>query len=365
MTEALEIRTPHADVSDVVRELAPSVDDLSIRLPCERPIAEGEWVRFMVQLVDGTTVFEGVGRSQGTRPDGPRFRVHLSMLQFDERNEIMYERMLLARDAESERTGQIDLAELGAELIRAGSRSGPAPARSAPPPPPLRAKPPVPRRPSAPPPSQVAPKPSAPPRSRAASNASSPPSRVARKPGAPRPGPAAPPPSATAPAPARPRPSSLPPVKAPLGPKPAAPPPTPPSRAEAAPKAPSSAPPRHVPPEPEALAGAADDLVTRQEQLPEAAHRPRRRRRPQRVPVDDAELATSDTVVSRPAELHRPRPLSLEVPPHLVERARALAPTLPAELTGGRGASPEEAVLRTALRLGLASLAALGDDDEP
>ncbi len=133
MTEALEIRTPHVDVSDVVRELAPSVDDLSIRLPCERPIEDGEWVRFTILLADGNTVFEGVGRSQGSRPEGPRFLVHLSLLQFDARNEIMFERMLLARDAEAERTGTIDLNQLGAELVRGGSsppRSELPPART-------------------------------------------------------------------------------------------------------------------------------------------------------------------------------------------------------------------------------------------
>ena len=59
-----------------------------------------------------------------------------------------------------------------------------------------------------------------------------------------------------------------------------------------------------------------------------------------------------------------PEPLRLEIPPRLVERARALAPTLPDELARQRDVSAEEAVLRAALRLGLASLAALADEDE-
>src|SRR5262245_13698956 len=113
MTVALEVRTKHADIGDVVRELAPRVDDVSIRLSSEKPIADGEWVRFTVHLRDGSVVFEGVGRSQGARPEGGRFAVVLSLLQFDERNEVMYERMLLAKDAaEGESTGTIDISEL-------------------------------------------------------------------------------------------------------------------------------------------------------------------------------------------------------------------------------------------------------------
>jgi len=164
MTEALEIRTPHADVSALVRELAAGVDDLSIRLPCERPIAAGQWVRFTVLLADGSAVFEGIGRAEGSRPEGPRYRVHLSELSFDARNEIMYERMLIARDA-AEETGTIDLNEVGAELVRGPSRSAP------PPPPPARRPsampPPLPRASTAPPrpsaPGRPAPRPTTPP----------------------------------------------------------------------------------------------------------------------------------------------------------------------------------------------------------
>ncbi|MCA9604791.1 MAG: hypothetical protein KC619_04325 [Myxococcales bacterium] len=58
--------------------------------------------------------------------------------------------------------------------------------------------------------------------------------------------------------------------------------------------------------------------------------------------------------------------LRLSIPARLVERARALAPNLPAgvlRITPVRE-TPEEAVLRAALGLGLASLAALADADD-
>ena len=309
MTEALEIRTPHTDVSQVVRELAPGVDDLSIRLPCQRTIADGEWVRFSVLLADGSTVFEGIGRSQGTRAEGPRYRVHLSLLQFDERNEILYERMLLARDA-AEETGTIDLNEMGAELLR-------GPARSAPPPPPRKSAPPTSSKLSTP----------APPRP------STPPARTSTRP-------VAPPPRA----------SSLPPPpsKAPM--LPARPLPA----ASLKPSAPARA---ATPARPQrAVAGGAADALA-----PTAA--PAKRRRTTRVPVEErAEVPSLDTVVSRQAPPDRESALRLEVSPHMVARARALAPTLPSGMIDA-SAPPEEAVLRTALRIGLAALAGLDDDE--
>ena len=80
MSETLDIRTRWTDVADAVEELANHVDDTSVRVPCERPIADGEWVRFAVQLADGTAVLEGVGRAPGrarrfpSRGPSPRFR---------------------------------------------------------------------------------------------------------------------------------------------------------------------------------------------------------------------------------------------------------------------------------------------------
>jgi len=75
-------------------------------------------------------------------------------------------------------------------------------------------------------------------------------------------------------------------------------------------------------------------------------------------------------VVGQPADLAEATHsgLRLDISARIVEQARALAPNLPVGVL--RKASvretPEEAVLKTALRLGMASLAALWDnDDEP
>jgi hypothetical protein len=113
MSEVVEIKTG-TTVSDVVEQLAGSVGDSSICLPVERKIDEGEWVRFTVLLEDGTHVIEGIGRCDGSLPRGnpvSRYDLQLSELQFDERNEIMFERMIIARDAakKGDDTGAIKL----------------------------------------------------------------------------------------------------------------------------------------------------------------------------------------------------------------------------------------------------------------
>lgn len=325
MTISLEVRTRAADIGEVVRELAPRVDDVSIRLSSEKPIADGEWVRFTVHLRDGSVVFEGVGRSQGTRREGGRYGVVLSLLQFDERNEIMYERVLLAKDAEEqgEATGQIDISELK-EIERQQQR----------PPPPL------PKRSSLPPvPTQYG-------------------ARPASIPAPPR-APSAPPPprkSTTDPAPP-PKPASLPPPARPM------------SRREEPKKGSPAARPKPVErkpePKPEPIVEPKPERVAKPK--PEVEDRaPRKKKKPMRIPIEEPQdMATFDTVISRPDDLafRSSDELRLVVPPRLVARARALAPTLPQEVIDRR-ASPEEAVLQAALRLGLASLAALADVDD-
>jgi hypothetical protein len=106
-----------------------------------------------------------------------------------------------------------------------------------------------------------------------------------------------------------------------------------------------------------------DDAKTTEHAAPPIADR-RKKRRTGRVEVGAVEAPPRDTVISRPDEHAPSGPLRLEIAPVVVERARALARLLPAELFDARAPSPEEAVLRAALRVGLASLAALRDDDD-
>ncbi|MFK7989547.1 MAG: hypothetical protein AB8I08_26255, partial [Sandaracinaceae bacterium] len=138
MGEAIELRTRNADSAGAVEELAPFAEEGALRLPSDHPIADGEWVRFEVQLADGTPFLEGLGRAEGTVAG----RIRLSMLQFDTRNEILFERILLAGNPENA-TGTIDLNTLEA---LAQVREPPTPV----PPPTRAAAPPLPRPPAVP-----------------------------------------------------------------------------------------------------------------------------------------------------------------------------------------------------------------------
>ncbi|MBX3271784.1 MAG: hypothetical protein KF729_16065 [Sandaracinaceae bacterium] len=446
MTDSLEVWTSHRDVSDVVHELAPFVDDTSLRLAASRRIPDGDWVRFSVHLLDGSKVFEGVGRCQESTQEGAStYRVRLSLLSFDERNEIMWERLLLAREAGAHTTGNFDVGSLREKILK-------------PPPSTKSVLPPPPPRPGSARPSSVRPPPLPPPRAGARLPAPAPlprpssfPPPAARlsslppppgRPLAPVPRPSSFPPAAgrpssfppplralpepakpAAPMPrleARPRPA----VAKPEAPIPPAPRPAPeirvdaPPRGEHAPAPPPLAPiKRDVPRRGESaarpLAPVAHDAPPRGESAPRPAAAGARAAaselertptqvtgRAERDEVTSTEIAapgaspargvTGPAALAPTAERTTPglpapesaryddtafatqlteathRGLRLEVPARLVEQARALAPNLPAGLLRvvPTRVTSEEAVLRAALSLGLASLAALADSDD-
>jgi hypothetical protein len=118
MGDVVEVRVG-ATVSEVVDRLAAGVGESTLSVPLAHRIADGEWVRFVVMLDDGTPVLEGTGRCDGSLPRGAsldRYDVTLSELSFDERNEIMFERILIARDAaeKGDDTGAMKLAAIEA-----------------------------------------------------------------------------------------------------------------------------------------------------------------------------------------------------------------------------------------------------------
>lgn len=380
MSELLELKTAHGDVADVVEELAPHVDESTIRLPSERAIDEGEWVRFDVQLADGSTVLEGVGRCQGTiSADGASHRVVLSLLQFDVRNEIMFERIVLASGADErgDATGEVDLAQMKAKDIgtREPKTDPPPPPR---PPPPPKAKPSGPPR---PPSSKLPPAPSAPPPppaplkelpTKVGSPSAAPPPlplKRASKPPAPAEKPAEPDVHEKETAIARPIDEE----KTSVAPAPEPPPgrePEPSARAAPTPppepKEKSSAPPPGAAPSGEAAPEEEPERPTTPEPPPSSTPPAPSEATPSENTAPQ-EIATLDTVVSRPAAPRRPTGdgLRLNVPARFVARARALAPTLPPGVVDAkRGRTETEAVLHAAMRLGLASLAAMADDDD-
>jgi hypothetical protein len=304
MSEVVEIKTG-TEVSEVVDQLVKTMGDETLCLPVPKSVAEGEWVRFSVQLEDGTHVIEGVGRCAGAIPRGnptDRYELHLAELSFDERNEIMYERMLIAKDAakQGDDTGAIKLEEFAMEVIEGKdevTESSP-PARSVPPPPPGES---------------------------AATEADAKKAKPKAEAKKPKPKASALPPKSDVSKP------SL--MKSPLGKKST----PPPKRASTPPAKRTSTPPKSK--------SAQSDATKVDIEAPKKA---RASVRPSHRPV-----AVSDG------------PFTLEVPYELVAKARKLEDRLPRKLfdRDRTPKKPEAAVLLTAIRVGLGALEGAADDD--
>jgi hypothetical protein len=138
----LIIPTPFEDVSQLTDNFATRVDETpQIMLPFHEPVADGEWFQFVVQLADGTTALEGVGRSVGTQDNGEeyppeyRYDVILDALQLEGMSEVMFERILQARASQLEGdpgTGEVDVSQLAGAAPadddgRGGAAEPPAP----------------------------------------------------------------------------------------------------------------------------------------------------------------------------------------------------------------------------------------------
>ena len=123
MTQSLIILTPFADMSELAENFASRVDESHLMLPYSEGVEEGEWVQFVVQLADESSVLTGQGRCTGSNDNGDeyppeyRFDVVLDSLQFEGMSEVMFERILVAREGQATGdpgTGEVDLDQLGA-----------------------------------------------------------------------------------------------------------------------------------------------------------------------------------------------------------------------------------------------------------
>lgn len=123
MTQPLTIPTPFNDVSELTDNFATRVDETQIMLPYSEPIEDGVWLTFTVLLADGSVALEGTGRSTGAHDNGEeyppeyRYDVVLDSLQFAGMSEVMFERILQARQSQLEGdpgTGEVDVNQLAA-----------------------------------------------------------------------------------------------------------------------------------------------------------------------------------------------------------------------------------------------------------
>ncbi|MBX3247136.1 MAG: hypothetical protein KF901_08150 [Myxococcales bacterium] len=124
-SEVLTVPTAFGDLSELSEGLADRVDEERIILYGPSPFSEGETVGFAVLLMDGTEALTGVGRVAAAVDGGEerapetRFDIVFDSLQLDGRSEVVYERIVLARQSlygADPATGEVSLEDLEAEV---------------------------------------------------------------------------------------------------------------------------------------------------------------------------------------------------------------------------------------------------------
>ncbi len=192
MGHSIQLQTKHADNGAAIDELATVVDAEGLWLTHDESVPADEWVAFEVSLGDGSVFLEGMGRCEKSQATATGFSVRLTTLQFDPSNELIFERILLAKEDQDEGgrlTGEVDV---GAMARADDSKSSPPvsgvpvdrPSHLSPlatPGPPVKPPPPLPKpKPSSPPPPLAAglPRPSRPPPAQPRTPFVDPPSRT-------------------------------------------------------------------------------------------------------------------------------------------------------------------------------------------
>lgn len=125
MTELLTVPTHFGDLSELSSGLADRVDEERIILYGPTSYDEGAYVSFEVLLLDGTPALEGIGRVAAAVDGGEarapetRFDIVFDTLQLEGRSEVVYERIVLARQSMmgdgDPATGEVDVRDLEQE----------------------------------------------------------------------------------------------------------------------------------------------------------------------------------------------------------------------------------------------------------
>lgn len=157
MGDRIVLRTECRDNGEAVGALARDLDDGHLVLPADHAVEVGAWVAFEVLLRDGQAFLEGMGRCIGSDRVMQGHRVRLDDLQLDTAGELLFERIVMARDDlehGGRQTGEIDIGRLAA----ATQVVEPPPAPKPPPPLPKPASA-LPPKPASAVPPKLAPKP--------------------------------------------------------------------------------------------------------------------------------------------------------------------------------------------------------------
>jgi hypothetical protein len=128
--DIFSVQTPFPDVASLAQGYMNRADGERLLLPLSAGCKQGDGLRFVVYLTDGTPAFAGAGlcaqvSDQGnTVPKELRFETLLDTLQFDERSRPVYDYIVAVRSAAysqpkptsipagSESSASVDVAEL-------------------------------------------------------------------------------------------------------------------------------------------------------------------------------------------------------------------------------------------------------------
>ncbi|MEM7607909.1 MAG: hypothetical protein AAF411_21350 [Myxococcota bacterium] len=120
MSEVLTVPTHFNDLSELSTGLVDRVGEGSLILYGPVAYAQGDEVAFAVLLADETPAIEGVGRVEEVYDGGDerdpetRYDIVFEALQLDGRSEVVFERIVLARQSmlgDDPNTGEVDISE--------------------------------------------------------------------------------------------------------------------------------------------------------------------------------------------------------------------------------------------------------------
>ncbi|MCA9616718.1 MAG: hypothetical protein KC586_28360, partial [Myxococcales bacterium] len=138
MGERIVLRTGCRDNGEAIGVLARDLEQGDLVLHADHAVEVGSWVAFEVLLDDGQAFLEGMGRCVRSQGNGTGHRVRLDDLQLDVAGEMLFERIVMARDDLDQGgriTGEIDISRLAEMTGVTEAAVPPAPPKSAVPPP--------------------------------------------------------------------------------------------------------------------------------------------------------------------------------------------------------------------------------------
>ena len=127
MSQALTVPTHFSDIAELSQGFLDRVEQDTFILYGPVPHEEGSTVEFAILLADGSAAIEGVGVVRASVDGGEdripetRYDIVLGELSLDGRNEVVFESLVLAREAVSERPESIE--EASAEALAADEES--------------------------------------------------------------------------------------------------------------------------------------------------------------------------------------------------------------------------------------------------